>query len=365
MKKFNNFGVFSTIFILILSSEQIFGTIYYEINDNYPIAVESVHASNYRTGGKRSAQNYDDAEHTGLKLVQPPKDEHDTEIPQVTSALKKPRHARTNRFCVRCPKPIQAVSREGLDGVLVQPPPPRSCKTHLPFSEHLFKIETLFGPDIPFVLPKGRHSLHAKIRNVETGLVIRSCVLKYDVIVPHCNGYPNLKNKNLTMSCTAATVWGSKCAFGCKNEGEFLTHREPMVCSESLEWIGEEPNCTQELNNEVYLGDEPANDTKSGEYCTQPEPPTNGRFICVAANQDFQALLTNVDVNLIETQRTLAPGSTCHVQCNRSFAIPYHLNPFSKVECTNGTWNTTNIDFCYKRQPQRRHLKYHRKETHT
>lgn len=164
------------------------------------------------------------------------------------SPPKKPRHARTDRFCVRCPKPIMAVARVGLDGVLVDPPPPRSCKTHLPFSEHLFKIETLFGPDIPFVLPKGRHSLHAKIRNVETGLIIRSCVLKYNVIVPHCNGYPNLKNKNLTMSCTAATIWGSKCAFGCKNEGEYITHREPMVCSENLEWVGEEPDCTQEIS---------------------------------------------------------------------------------------------------------------------
>lgn len=113
------------------------------------------------------------------------------------------------------------------------------------------------------------------------------------------------------------------------------------------------------IDNEVYLGDEPANDGQSEEYCTNPEPPTNGRFVCLAKNLDFQNLLNNVDSNLIEMQRTLAPGSTCHVQCNRGYSIPYHLNPLSKVECTNGSWNTTSIEYCYKRTPQRRHLTHH------
>lgn len=108
-------------------------------------------------------------------------------------------------------------------------------------------------------------------------------------------------------------------------------------------------------------------DTKSGEYCAQPEPPTNGRFVCIAKNPDFQDLLTNVNANIIETQRSLAPGSTCLVVCNRGYNIPYHLNPLSKVECTNGAWNTTDIEYCYKRQPQRRHSSHRHKskETHT
>lgn len=48
----------------------------------YPIAVEPIHASNYRTGAKRSAQNYDDVNQTGLqfKRVQPPNDKYDTEV---------------------------------------------------------------------------------------------------------------------------------------------------------------------------------------------------------------------------------------------------------------------------------------------
>lgn len=160
---------------------------------------------------------------------------------------KKPRHVTEGKFCVRCPKIITAIAQEGLDGILVEPPSPRACRTNLPFAENLFKIETLFGSEMPFVLPKGRHSFHAKIRNVETGLVVRSCVLKYHVIVKHCKGYPNLVNKNVTMSCTAGMIWGSKCAFGCKNENEYLTHREPMICNEKLQWSGTEPDCTTDM----------------------------------------------------------------------------------------------------------------------
>lgn len=134
---------------------------------------------------------------------------------------------------------------------MVYPPSARSTRTNLPFSEKLFKIETLFGPEVPFILPKGRHSFHAKIRNVETGLVVRSCMLKYHVIVRHCKGYPNLKNKNLAMSCTAGMIWGSKCAFKCKNDDEHLTHRDPFFCSDDLVWVGQEPECKRKEYGEL------------------------------------------------------------------------------------------------------------------
>lgn len=163
------------------------------------------------------------------------------------SMRKKHSHAKDDTTCVKCPKEITAIARESLDGVMIIPPLPRSCRTNISFSEQLFKIETLFGPDIPFVLPKGRHMLHAKIKDVETGLFVRSCLLKYHVIVRSCKGYPNVKNKNLTMSCTAANIWGSTCAFKCNNKDEHLTHRESIVCSENLEWIGTEPNCTSNI----------------------------------------------------------------------------------------------------------------------
>lgn len=121
------------------------------------------------------------------------------------------------------------------------------------------------------------------------------------------------------------------------------------------------------LDNEVYLGDEPASDSQSGEFCTQPEPPKNGRFVCLVKNPNFKDLLSNLNGKINETQRTLAPGSTCHVLCNRGYSIPHHLNPLTRIECASGAWNTTNIEYCYKRQPQRRHLTHdHRnKETHT
>lgn len=49
---------------------------------SYPIAVQPVQASYYRTGAKRSAQNYDDANQTGsqFKRVQPAIGRHDTEV---------------------------------------------------------------------------------------------------------------------------------------------------------------------------------------------------------------------------------------------------------------------------------------------
>lgn len=124
------------------------------------------------------------------------------------------------------------------------PPKARSCKTNLPFARNLFQIETLFGPEMSFVLPQGRHRIQAKIRNVETGLIVHTCVLKYNVIVRHCPDYPSIKHQNLAMSCTAGTLWGSKCAFRCKNNDEYLSHRDPINCNENLECIGNIPECS-------------------------------------------------------------------------------------------------------------------------
>lgn len=162
---------------------------------------------------------------------------------------RKARHSKRSRVCVRCPQLITAVANEGLDGILMVPPKARSCKTNLPFARKLFQIETLFGPEMSFILPQGRHRIQAKIRNVETGMIVHSCVLKYNVIVRRCDGFPNVKNKNLTVSCTAGNLWGSKCAFRCKNDDEYLSHRKPMVCNDKLEWAGNEPQCTPNHGN--------------------------------------------------------------------------------------------------------------------
>lgn len=48
----------------------------------YPIAVQPVHSSSFRTGAKRSARNYDDANQTEsqFKRVQPLNERHETEV---------------------------------------------------------------------------------------------------------------------------------------------------------------------------------------------------------------------------------------------------------------------------------------------
>lgn len=154
--------------------------------------------------------------------------------------------ARRNRPCIRCPREITEYAKEGFDGVLVDPPAPLSCKTNLPFSRDLYRTETLFGPQIKFVLPQGRHSLIAKIRDVETGIIVGSCHLKYNIIVQRCK-FPRLKSRKLAMFCTAETVWGSKCAFECKRNNDYLTHHETIDCNEKLEWSGTQPRCVREL----------------------------------------------------------------------------------------------------------------------
>lgn len=95
---------------------------------------------------------------------------------------------------------------------------------------------------------------------------------------------------------------------------------------------------------------------KDEEFCKHPEPPANGRFVCETKNHDFTETNQKLESNIIESYKTLAPESVCHVQCNRSHSIPYHLYPLSTIQCTNGAWNSTDIEFCYKKQPQRRHL---------
>lgn len=166
---------------------------------------------------------------------------------------KKVEASKKGRVCLRCPQLITAVANEGLDGILLASPKVRSCKTNLPYSSKLYQIETLFGQEMSIVLPQGRHKLQANIRNIETGLIVHSCILKYNVIVRRCKGYPNVKNKNLTLSCTAGTLWGSECVFSCKNKDEYLSHHEPMFCNENAEWVGKEPTCGPELGLFFFL----------------------------------------------------------------------------------------------------------------
>lgn len=231
----------------------------------YPIAVHSTNLKTKPTVNSHNDSIYKSSYHNGThgfakkskvisnfsysnKLLKFQKKKIGFPFPQLsrkrTRHLKPHRSPKNYRACVKCPKEIILTAHQELDGVLVETPAPLSCKTNLPFSHNLFRIETLFGPDFgPFVLPRGRHSIVGKIRNVETGLVERSCLLKYNVIVPRCEGLPKVTNIKLKMVCTAHNVWGSKCAFSCKNHDEYVSHHEPLVCNEDLEWVGHEPHC--------------------------------------------------------------------------------------------------------------------------
>lgn len=81
-------------------------------------------------------------------------------------------------------------------------------------------------------------------------------------------------------------------------------------------------------------------------YCLQPEEPANGHFSC-----DSNDVTPNT-----ETIHLFGTGSICHVKCNPSYSIPFHLYQMSMIECQNGSWNLTDIEFCYKEQPMRRHI---------
>lgn len=144
---------------------------------------------------------------------------------------------------MKCPREIVATARPELDGILVELPAPLSCRTNLPFTSNLYRIETLFAIDVPFLLPEGRHRIIGKIRNVESGLIVRSCPLRYTVVVRRCKAFPRIKSKQLRMSCTAGLLWGSKCAFKCRDARLFLSHRNPFICNDDLQWQGHEPQC--------------------------------------------------------------------------------------------------------------------------
>lgn len=135
-----------------------------------------------------------------------------------------------------------------MDGILFEPPAPISCTTNLPFSRDLYQIETLFGSQYRFVLPHGRHTLFGKIRNMESGLVEQTCPLKFNVVVRRCQRYIQ-KSPDMKMSCSSGTIWGSSCSFDCMNPNLELNHHEPMMCGDTLDWIGEEPECIQSMSN--------------------------------------------------------------------------------------------------------------------
>lgn len=166
-------------------------------------------------------------------------------MPIETGQNSKNGRSKQHRTCVKCPdQPTFGLARFGLDGILFELPAPLACRTNIPFAPDLYRIETLFGPKLRFlILTEGQHNIIGKIRNIESGLIVKSCLLKITVIVQRCTGYPHFKQKHMRMACSAGRVWGSTCAFECKTPGTYLSHSEPIVCNGHLQWDGHVPEC--------------------------------------------------------------------------------------------------------------------------
>lgn len=79
-------------------------------------------------------------------------------------------------------------------------------------------------------------------------------------------------------------------------------------------------------------------------YCRRPDEPANGHFSCE----------TNDVIQDTDNNQLFSPGSICQVKCKPTHSIPFHLYKMSMIECQNGDWNITGIEFCYKEQPMRR-----------
>lgn len=77
--------------------------------------------------------------------------------------------------------------------------------------------------------------------------------------------------------------------------------------------------------------------------CQIPPRPANGKYSCELSPH----------ANFLVEGRHLPPSSICRIQCDPLYTIPYHLRGLSVIECENGAWNVTMMDFCYRTRPQR------------
>lgn len=106
---------------------------------------------------------------------------------------------------------------------------------------------------------------------------------------------------------------------------------------------------------ETFAGNQTNNNGEEN-YCTRPDEPANGHFLCD----------TNNVVQDTGNTHLLGTGSICQAKCVPTYSIPLHLQRMSIIECQNGNWNITGIELCYKEQPMRRHLarRLHKREKH-
>lgn len=295
------------------------------------------------------------------------------------------------------------IAERRLDGAVIRPPLAISCASKRQFSTKLYQIETLFNAKSIIVLPEGYHSLMGRIRNVRTDRIVRTCLLKYEIIVRRCRQPYRVKNSHLHAICSHGTLWGSKCHFKCFNGGQ-VSHDDSVVCEDDSEWHGDEPECIYNANGykkgkqkarEVHVifffascrnfdrttvvalsnVEKRTNKQKKkkpfkmpflifssylfffrllinflaallSDSCEMPLPPNDGKFLCDANS------------NLIEQiyeKFTVTNGTICHVECELSHFIPATLESRSIFMCNNGKWNSTMIEFCHRHKHHSHH----------
>ncbi|KAG5684867.1 hypothetical protein PVAND_014077 [Polypedilum vanderplanki] len=239
---------------------------------------------------------------------------------------------RAGKLCVKCPPEKILIAKRGLDGVQVEIPQLTTCNDR-PISRSLYELETLFSKKHHFILPRGQHSFIAQVVNKKNYSVEHVCTLKYKIIVRTCPPFI-LKNENVKMKCDISNVWGSKCTFSCKNNNGILSHKEPIVCNDNLQWHGTEPDCIFQ-HREYYKRIE-----NSIQSCQLPKAPEHAKFSC-KVDRDL--------INEIENELFIPDGTVCRVKCARLYEIGENLQKYSAFQCRNGKWNyTQHDDICTK-----------------
>lgn len=148
--------------------------------------------------------------------------------------------SRRGRFCIKCPPEKILIASKFQDGILIDAPKIHSCSGHT-LSPTQYTLETLFSPNFKFGLPQGMHSFIGRIRNVKTNDIEKVCSLKYKVVVQKCQKFHS-PDINMRVFCDMVNIWGSKCRFGCRNNGK-LSHNRPIYCNDDLKWSGDIPSC--------------------------------------------------------------------------------------------------------------------------
>lgn len=241
-------------------------------------------------------------------------------------------------LCISCPPEKTAVAREGLDGVLIEPPVLATC-TGRPISKDLYELETLFGPKFNFVLPHSNgapYSFLAKVVSKLTGNTVLTCDLRYRVVVKQCRRYKP-KNRDLKVSCSLNSIWGSRCTFHCRSGGYLSRPNAFVKCGANEIWEGEEPYCTFNDVSDDYAADSADPSNASTTDCQLDIPPAYGRFAC-----DLK------DTESASNELAIPNGTACQVMCNEGHYIPTHLQPAAYFGCVDGRWNNTMRHFCYK-----------------